>query len=113
MADLIDAILVDEGQRVVIAVNGRQGVEVLAKEHPDLVFLDYMMPMMDGATMLRAMGEDASLQGIPVVLMSSIPEATLAERCTGYVSFLRKPFKVTDVTALASRLIGKNPASTS
>ena len=81
---------------------------MLAKEHPDLVFLDYMMPVMDGAAVLRAMGEDASLQSIPVVVMSSMPEATVAERCSGYVSFLRKPFKITDVTTLTARLIGKN-----
>ena len=110
IADLIDAILTDEGYRVVIALNGRQGLELLAKEHPDLVFLDYMMPVMDGAAVLHAMGEDASLQDIPVVVMSSIPEATVAERCAGYVSFLRKPFKVTDVTSLTARLIGKNVA---
>jgi CheY-like chemotaxis protein len=107
IAELIDAVLSDEGHRVVIAVNGKQGFEMLAKEHPDLVFLDYMMPVMDGAAMLRAMVENASLHSIPVVIMSSIPEATVAERCKGYVSFLRKPFKITDVTTLTERLIGK------
>lgn len=107
IAELIEAVLTDEGHRVLIAVNGKQGLEVLAKEHPNLVFLDYMMPVMNGAAMLRAIADDASMQGIPVVMMSSIPESTVAERCTGYVSFLRKPFKITDVTILADRLIGK------
>lgn len=108
IAELIDAILSDEGHRVVIAVNGRQGLQMLASEHPALVFLDYMMPVMNGAAMLRAMAEDVSLQGIPVVIMSSIPEATVAQRCAGYVAFLRKPFKITEVTALTERLIGKH-----
>jgi CheY-like chemotaxis protein len=111
IAELIDAVLTDEGHHVVIAVNGKQGLEMLAKERPDLVFLDYMMPVMDGAALLRAMGDDASFQSIPVVVMSSIPEATVAERCVGYVGFLRKPFRITDVTTWTERLIGKNAAS--
>jgi CheY-like chemotaxis protein len=113
IAELIEAILTDEGHRVLIAMNGRQGLEMLANEHPDLVFLDYMMPVMDGAAVLRAMSDDASLRGIPVVVMSSIPEATVAERCVDYVSFLRKPFKIADVTALTERLIGKKAVRSS
>lgn len=108
IAELFEAILEDEGYRVVTAVNGRQGLEVLARERPDVVFLDYMMPVMDGAAMLRGMAEDPSLHGIPVVVMSSMPEATVAERCSGYATFMRKPFKITDVMSLTARLMGKD-----
>ena len=108
IAELIDAVLADEGHRVLTAANGRQGLEVLAKERPDLVFLDYMMPVMDGAGVLRGMAADPSLKGVPVVMMSSMPEATVAERCSGYATFLRKPFRIFDVVALAERLLGEN-----
>ena len=94
IAELFDAILTDEGHRVLTAINGRHGLELLAQERPDLVFLDYMMPVMDGAAMLRAMAADPALPAVPVVMMSSMPEATVAERCSGYVTFLRKPFKI-------------------
>jgi PleD family two-component response regulator len=40
IAELFDAILVDEGHRVLTASNGKHGLEVLAHEKPDLVFLD-------------------------------------------------------------------------
>jgi CheY-like chemotaxis protein len=112
IAELIDVVLTDEGHRVVTAANGKQGLEVALDEQPDLVFVDYMMPVMDGAAMLHAMGDDASLKGIPVVVMSSIPEATVAQRCSGYVGFLRKPFKIIDVTTLTEQLIGKDAPST-
>ena len=36
IADLIEAVLEDEGHRVLIAVNGKQGLEMLTQEHPDL-----------------------------------------------------------------------------
>ena len=110
IAELIEAVLTDEGYRVLIAMNGRQGLEMLAKERPDLVFLDFMMPVMDGAAMLRGMAAEPGLDGIPVVLMSSVPEATVAERCSGYAAFVRKPFKIADMMVLAERLAGKDAA---
>ncbi len=106
IAELIDAVLGDEGHRVLTASNGRQGLEMLAGERPDLVFLDYMMPVLDGAGMLRGMAADPSLSIIPVVVMSSMPEAAVAERCAGYAVFMRKPFRIAEVVALAGRLIG-------
>ena len=108
VADLIEAVLEDEGHHVRIAVNGKQGLETLNQERPDLVFLDYMMPVMDGAALLRGMAADPSLHDIPVVMMSSLPEATVAERCVGYRAFLRKPFKIKDVVSLTERLIGRS-----
>ena len=105
IADLIEAVLEDEGHRILIAVNGKHGLEMLSQERPDVIFLDYMMPVMDGAGLLRGMAKDPSSRDIPVVLMSSLPEATVAERCNGYTIFLRKPFKITDVLSLTERLI--------
>lgn len=107
IADLLNAVLTDEGHRVLIAMNGRQGLELLNSERPDLVFLDYMMPVMDGAGMLRGMKAVPELQAIPVVLMSSMPEATVAERCVGYRSFMRKPFRLNQLVALTESLLGQ------
>ena len=109
VADLIDAILTDEGYRVLTAANGRQGLEVLAKEQPDLVFLDYMMPVMDGGTVLQTISGSAELKRIPVVMMSSLPEMSVKERCSGYVAFMRKPFKITEVIDFATKLIPNRP----
>ncbi len=105
IADLIDALLTDEGHRVLMAANGKQALDLLAKEPPDLIFLDYMMPVMDGSTLLRLMAQDAAWSGIAVVLMSSMPESTVAERCSGYRVFLRKPFKIAQIMDLANRFI--------
>ena len=111
IAELFEAILEDEGHRVLTATDGKRGLEVLAEERANLVFLDYMMPVMDGAAVLRGMKADPALQGIPIVIMSSMPEATVAERCSGYVTFMRKPFKIDQVTELAERLLGQEGAA--
>lgn len=111
IAELFDAILTDEGHRVLTAFNGRHGLEMAAAERPDLVFLDFMMPVLDGAGVLRGMAADPSMQGIPVVIMSSMPEAAVAERCSGYARFLRKPFRMAEVLAVAGRLLEPDGAA--
>jgi CheY-like chemotaxis protein len=105
IAELIDAVLTDEGYRVLTASNGKQGLEILAAERPSLIFLDYMMPVMDGATMLQNLISNPSLDRIPVVMMSSLPESTVAERCPPYAAFMRKPFRIGEITALTHRLM--------
>jgi CheY-like chemotaxis protein len=107
ITDLIDAVLTDEGHRVLAAANGKQGLAIISEEHPDLLIIDYMMPVMDGAAMLRAMNSDATLPGIPVILMSSMSEATVRQRCSGYAAFLRKPFKIAEIITLTAQLIDK------
>ena len=107
IAELFDMVLTDEGHRVVTAMNGKDGLEQLALEQPELVFCDYMMPVMDGVTLLGRIKADPTLQGIPVVMMSSMPEGAVAERCTGYAAFLRKPFSLPDVISLVERLVGR------
>ena len=113
VAELIEAILTDEGHRVLTAANGRQGLEMLAKEPLDLVFLDYMMPVMDGSVMLQSVVGTPGLKQIPIVMMSSMPEASVAERCSGYAAFMRKPFTVAEVIGHATQFIhdpaGSNP----
>jgi CheY-like chemotaxis protein len=108
IAELFEAILQDEGYRVLAATNGKQALEVLVQERPDLMFLDFMMPVLDGAGVLCAMASNPESNGIPIVLMSSMPEATVAARCSGYAVFMHKPFKVSQVLALTRQLLGES-----
>lgn len=97
IAEVLQAILEDEGHRVLTAINGRAALERIAEQKPDIVLSDYMMPVMDGAALLANLSAEPMLSGIPVVLMSSLQEAAVAERCSGYAAFIRKPFRIDDV----------------
>ncbi len=99
---LLEDVLADEGHQVVVAVNGRQALERAAMERPDIVLTDYMMPGMDGAALIQTMSAKPELAGIPIILMSSLPETAIAERTTGYAAFVRKPFKIFDVIDLVA-----------
>lgn len=103
IAKLLEDVLTDEGHRVLIAGNGKQALEIAAQETPAIVMTDYMMPVMDGATLVNRMAADTKLKAVPVILMSSLPEQTVADHCAGYATFIRKPFKILDVVDLIAR----------
>ena len=84
IAMALEAMLEDAGYRVVTAANGRQGLERLAEApRPEIVLLDMMMPVMNGPAMLTAMAADPDLAGIPVIVLSSLPEAAVRARAQG------------------------------
>lgn len=104
VAEVLEAVLQDEGYRVVTAINGRQGLDRARETPPDLVMLDLMMPIMGGAATLAALHADPVLHGIPVVMMSSLEEAAVRETCSGYRAFLRKPFRMAEMLSLLEEL---------
>lgn len=105
ISTLLKDVFEDEGHRVLVATNGRQALDRVAEERPDLVITDFMMPVMDGAALIRALAADHATEGIPVLIMSSMPEATVAERCPRYATFVRKPFKIYDVMDIVTDLL--------
>jgi CheY-like chemotaxis protein len=107
IAKLLQDVLVDEGHGVMLATNGRQALEKAAEQRPDLVITDFMMPVMDGASLVRAFAADPALRNIPVAIMSALPEAAVAARCSGYALFVRKPFRIFDVIDLIMGLLDR------
>lgn len=109
VAEVLQSVLTDAGHEVVTAVNGRQGLELLGKRRPDMVLLDFMMPIMDGPAMLQAMKENPAYRNVPAVVMSSLPESAVAEAARGlYIAFLRKPFKLAAVTNVVKTVLGEH-----
>ena len=105
IADLLEIALTDEGYNVRHAANGREGLERMAEGlRPDLVITDYMMPILDGAGMLEAM-RDTQARDVPFIVMSSMPEANIRDRVTGYAAFLRKPFQLDALVRLVARIL--------
>jgi len=106
IVDVLETILTDEGYRVVTACNGKQGLMRLSAEKPNVILLDFMMPILGGGEMLRAMAAQPAYRRIPVIMMSSLGEDVIAERCKGYAAFLHKPFRVAAVLSTVARVLG-------
>src|SRR6201984_3837710 len=111
--EVLESILSDAGFTVISAINGQEALARLQKTVPDLVILDFMMPLLDGAGVIKAMRADKRLSAVPVLLASALPEKTIADRCHGYNVFLRKPYKTERLMEEIARLLDRSaPPST-
>jgi signal transduction histidine kinase/CheY-like chemotaxis protein len=100
--------LTSEGYNVVMATNGKQGLQMAKELVPDMITLDVMMPEMDGWETLVALKNDAYLSNIPVVMSSIIEDRHLAQTL-GAVDYVTKPV---DKDRLI-RVVGKHIAKSS
>jgi CheY-like chemotaxis protein len=98
------------GMLTVLASSGSAAIEVAAREQPDVVLLDVMMPGMDGPTTLRHLREQASTAAIPVVFVTAKVQHHEVQRylALGAIGVIAKPFdpmKLPDeLRALMARL---------
>ncbi len=88
------------------APNGRDALDLMRAQHPDVVVLDLMMPVLSGWDVLRERAGDASLRAIPVIVVSANrdPELAMAVNA-GICAFLPKPFDISALSALVRSCI--------
>jgi CheY-like chemotaxis protein len=83
------------GFQVLTAKNGREAVEVAARELPQLIFMDVMMPETDGLTALRELQKSDATKSIPVIVVTAnVSEYTASRKeatMGGAAGFLSKP----------------------
>jgi signal transduction histidine kinase/ActR/RegA family two-component response regulator len=94
---LVERILAPrEDVRLVVAMQGRLGVELAHQHSPELILLDLHLPDVDGDVVLRQLREDPSTASIPVVILSADATATHMQRilAAGAHSYLTKPIDV-------------------
>lgn len=106
-AEVLSQILQDEGYRTYIAADGREGLERAREVAPQLVILDYMMPIMNGAQMGHALRADPALAGTRILMNSSLPEDKVRPHFDAYDGFLRKPYNVERALALIAELLAE------
>jgi CheY-like chemotaxis protein len=111
IVDVLEIILTDAGYRVLTACSGKQGLERLAAETPNVVLLDFMMPLLGGAAMLAAMAAAPTYRQIPVIMMSSLGEDVVATKCTGYAAYVHKPFRTATVLSTIAHVLGARTSS--
>ncbi|MGE0224354.1 MAG: response regulator [Acetobacteraceae bacterium] len=97
IAMALEAALEDEGYQVVTAVNGRQALERLGEGTVDIILLDMMMPVMNGPAFLQEREKNPLFSRIPVIVLSSLPQATIRERASGMNAIVSKPYTARDV----------------
>jgi CheY-like chemotaxis protein len=94
------------GLKVELAESGQQAFEYLAKQHPDLIFMDHMMPEMDGFEVTRLLKADPATRDIPVIIISGNDEDSFVReaRAAGAVDAIAKPPATEVLEALLASL---------
>lgn len=105
---IIHDILIDEGYEVMLAQNGEIAVERALVHQPDLVLMDWQMPVMDGIVALVKLKKDAKTNEIPVIMVTGI--ATTAEHLqeayeNGAIDFIKKPFEKIELLARVKAIL--------
>ena len=75
---LKDKISRENHCNILEAKNGKEGLEMALKKHPDLILLDIIMPVMDGMTMLKKLREDKWGKDAKVIILSNLSDAEKA-----------------------------------
>ncbi|MFN7915177.1 MAG: response regulator [Vicinamibacterales bacterium] len=104
---VLEALLTREGYRVTCAENGEQALEEVAKDRPDLVLLDILMPKIDGYEVCRRLKNDPATRLIPVVLVTGLTDTDSRIRGleVGADDFMSKPFIVPEMRARVASLL--------
>jgi CheY-like chemotaxis protein len=98
--DILDAlaeILEAEGYVIRRARNGKEALERLTPEPPNLILLDLMMPVMDGWEFSHRIREIPSATGIPIIVLSADRNVGAKAKDIGAIGHLAKPFELNDL----------------
>jgi CheY-like chemotaxis protein len=111
---LLEVNLEMEGHDVVTAVDGRDALDKVRADAPDLILLDVMMPNVNGWEAVAALKDDPATRSIPVILLSA--RAAEDDRRKGeeigVEEYVTKPFDPIELMDLVNRLLqGKAAAS--
>lgn len=103
-------ILRSAGYLTLEALDAESGLEIARTELPDIIFLDIVLPGMNGFAALRALRRDPSTRDIPVIMISGNEQATEQFFGTriGADDFMKKPFSRFEVFARLERLLDEN-----
>ena len=104
---MLRKFLQQNGYITLEAGDAEKGVEIATTERPDMIFLDIVLPGMNGFAALRLLRRDPNTRDIPIVMISGNEQATeqfYAQRI-GADDFMKKPFSRSEVFARIERLL--------
>ena len=104
--ELMREVLEASGHRVVEAKNGREALDLIHREPPDVVFLDLQMPVLDGFCVVRQLRNDERFRHLPAVAVTA--SAMLGDRelaiAAGFDCYITKPINLHEVRKQAEQL---------
>jgi DNA-binding response OmpR family regulator len=113
MIDLTRIVLEREGYKVLGAVGGARGLEMIRQEKPDLILLDLMMPDIGGWEVYRQVKADQELAQIPVIVVTAKAQSidkVLGLQVAKVDDYITKPFGPKELLESIDRVLNsENP----
>ena len=106
--DLIRAILKTVPCDIIEAADGREALNLMQQQRPDLVLLDVDMPGLDGLAVVKHIREDTSLADLPVVAVTAFAMEGDREKgmAAGFTAYVTKPVRAALLRQQVQQLLG-------
>jgi two-component system, OmpR family, alkaline phosphatase synthesis response regulator PhoP len=100
--------LEDAGVELLIASNGAEALEVIQTHKPNLVFLDVMMPKMNGFEVCQAVKQDVNIQDVYIIMLTAKGQEFDQQKGkeVGADLYMTKPFDPDEIVERASVVLG-------
>lgn len=107
----LEYLLKREGYTVVIAHDGQEALDVMARERPDLVLLDVMMPRKTGFEVCQAVRASVDLQATKILMLTAKGRETDVVKglALGANAYMTKPFSTRELVQKVVELLGAQP----
>lgn len=98
----------EKGVRLITAGNGEDALEIIKKESPQLVFLDVMMPKMNGFDLCRVVKNDLKMENVYIVMLTAKGQEVDRSRGreVGADLYITKPFNPDEIIRIAREVLG-------
>ena len=107
----LEYLLKREGYAVIVARDGQEALDTIAREKPDLVLLDVMMPKKSGFEVCQAVRASEELQGTKILMLTAKGRDTDVAKGTalGADDYMTKPFSTRELVQKVAKMLGGLP----
>ncbi len=113
LQQILSLTLSKDGYELHYAFNGKEGLDKMVSLQPDVVLLDLMLPVLNGAEVMKQVSTNTSLKDIPIIVMTAHGDkADMLEssmKAQGARAYMRKPFELGEVRSLVKRMLSQYP----
>ena len=108
----LEYLLQREGYAVIVARDGQEALDAIARERPALVLLDVMMPHKTGFEVCQAVRADETLQATKILMLTAKGRETDVAKglALGADAYMTKPFSTRELVQKVAELLGETPA---
>jgi CheY-like chemotaxis protein len=106
---LLEALLTSKGYTVCSSLSAKEAIESMKNIRPDLIYLDLVMPEVDGFEFMKIIKSNPEWSSIPIVVLSAITDADIRKKSMdlGIVEYITKPLNIHKLVDLTREILGE------